>query len=168
MAFLLSVFPLFFSFPYFILFCIKFPTSLRAARRLVCFYFLNTTQNRNKFNCFLWQRKASYRYSSSNTDVSWPLYIFFFLSYFLNDIMSIFVASHIQCSCSHLRMPLVRVRMLDCPTGGACLHLWGGVAGTIFASVSVYLHGHLLVPELVRPLSPAFTLSVFLLAFSND
>lgn len=39
MAFLLSVFPLFFSCPYFILFCIKFPTSLRAARRLVCSFF---------------------------------------------------------------------------------------------------------------------------------
>lgn len=41
------------------------------------------------------------------------------------DIISIFVAHSMFMF--PLRMPLVRVRMLDCPTGGACLHLWGWV-----------------------------------------
>lgn len=48
MAFLLSVFPLFFSFPYSILFRIKLPTSPRATRRLVCFYFFWTKKKKKQ------------------------------------------------------------------------------------------------------------------------
>lgn len=95
MAFLLSVFPLFFSFPYFILFCIKFPTSLRAARRLVCFYFLNTTQNRNKFIC-LPQKDFS------------QFFIFIFTSI---EIIAIFVTHSMFMF--PLRMPPVLVRMFE-------------------------------------------------------
>lgn len=51
--FTLSVFPLFFSSPHVIVFCINPFTSLRASRRLVCFFFFtffNPHLKKKKFN----------------------------------------------------------------------------------------------------------------------
>ena len=62
-------------------------------------------------------------------------YIFFLLFFFKTSIDIIFISVAHSMFMFPLRMPPVLVRMLDCPTGGACLHLWGGVVGTIFASV---------------------------------
>lgn len=58
----------------------------------------------------------------------------FVLFFFLLLISFFIFVAHSMFMCP-LRMPLVLVRVLACLTGGACLHLWGGVVGTIFASV---------------------------------
>lgn len=142
MAFLLSVFPLFFSFPYFILFCIKFPTSLRAARRLVCFLLFE--HNRNK--CFFY---FIFSYILETFKMKKLMYYFSLFFFFFLLLWILFFSAVRSVSMFPLRMPLV-LAWLSNRWCMFCILRWG-FRNDICICPTVYLHGHLLMFGLATP-----------------
>lgn len=122
-------------------FCIKFPTSPRAARRLVCLYFLNTTQNRS---WFLWHKDEK---------MLCTIHIIFFFS---THSMFMFPS----------RMPQL---LSECLTVQQVVHVW--VVRMIFAFVSGSIcmvtsdMPELLISSLSPALAPALDLSALFCAF---
>lgn len=127
MAFYSLCFPCFS--PVLFSFCIQFPTSPRAARRLVCLYFLNTTQNRS---WFLWHKDKK----------CFVLLILSFFFFFPAHSMFMFAS----------RMPQL---LSECLTVQQVVHVW--VVRTIFAFVwgSICMVTSDMLELLISSLSPA-------------
>lgn len=95
------------------------PSELREGWCVFTFW----TQHKTEMNSFVCHRKKHLRNFSATKCISMVdfLKIHFCWSHSLIITHPVFLFP--------LRMSLVLVRMLDCSTGGACLHPWGGVVG---------------------------------------